>query len=194
MRKLILASSSPYRRQLLDRLGLQYEAISPDIDESHLAGESPVELVQRLALGKAKAIADKHPDALIIGSDQVAVVDNQILTKPGNHEAAVQQLQKAAGKAVIFHTGLCLLDSHNNKHLCKDVIFTVYFRHLSTQQIENYLHREQPYDCAGSFKSEGLGISLFEKMQGDDPNSLIGLPMIQLIHMLEMFGIDVLGD
>lgn len=192
MRELILASSSPYRCQLLDRLGLQYQAISPDIDESHRTGESVSELVTRLALEKAQAIAVNHPDALIIGSDQVALLNDEILTKPGNHATALEQLCKASGKTAVFHTGLCLLDSADQRYLCEDVLFQVSFRHLTEPQIENYLQREQPYNCAGSFKSEGLGIALFEKMQGEDPNSLIGLPLIRLIHMLQAFGVDVL--
>lgn len=193
MRQLILASSSPYRRQLLDKLGLRYQAISPDIDESPQASESASELVMRLALEKAQAIANDYPDALIIGSDQVAMIGEEILSKPGKHETALKQLQKASGNIATFHTGLCLLDSATKKYQCEDVIFKVFFRSLKDRQIENYLEREKPYDCAGSFKSEGLGISLFQKMEGDDPNSLIGLPIIKLIDMLNDFGVDVLA-
>jgi len=193
MRRLILASSSPYRRALLDRLGLPYEALSPDIDESAVPGEAVEQLVQRLALGKARAIAAQHPDALVIGSDQVAYLDGQLLTKPGDHDRAVQQLQQASGKAVVFHTGLCLLDAMSGEALCEDVTYSVHFRVLTAVEIEAYLQRERPYDCAGSFKSEGLGITLFERLEGDDPNSLIGLPLIRLCAMLRQMGVAILG-
>lgn len=193
MRRLILASSSPYRRALLDRLGLDYEAISPDIDESPVAGESVSQLVQRLALCKAQAIASQHPDALVIGSDQVAILDGRLLTKPGDHATATRQLQQASGRTVAFHTGLCLLDAQSGQSLCEDVTYNVHFRNLTAREIDTYLKREQPYDCAGSFKSEGLGIALFERLEGDDPNSLIGLPLIRLMDMLQQMGVEVLA-
>ena len=194
MTQLVLASTSPYRRELLERLGLPFETASPNVDETEVGGETPEQLVERLAESKARAVAKSHPDALIIGSDQVAVLDNQILGKPGNHETAVQQLSNASGKNVLFLTGLCLLNTATGKAQTNVNIFSVKFRQLSASQINNYLQREKPYDCAGSFKSEGLGISLFEKMEGDDPNTLIGLPLITLINMLSAEGVGVLGN
>lgn len=194
MKTLVLASTSPYRRELLERLGIPFETASPDVDETRTDGETPEQLVKRLAESKARAVAEAYPDALIIGSDQVAVLDNKILGKPGNHENAIQQLSNASGKKVLFLTGLCLLNTATDKTQIKVDNFSVEFRQLSTSQIENYLQREKPYDCAGSFKSEGLGISLFKKMEGDDPNALIGLPMITLINMLSVEEIDVLGN
>lgn len=190
--KLILGSSSPFRRELLDRLGLDYECDSPEIDESPLDGETAEQLVVRLAVAKARAVAERHHDALIIGSDQVAVLGEQILGKPGTHDKAVEQLKNASGQFVSFQTGLCLYDSRNDTAQVERVPFAVQFRQLSDSQIENYLQREQPYNCAGSFKSEGLGIALFERMEGDDPNALIGLPLIRLVSMLETAGMQVL--
>ncbi|MBD3669492.1 MAG: septum formation inhibitor Maf [Gammaproteobacteria bacterium] len=192
MRELVLGSSSPFRRQLLDRLGLDYVCDSPDIDESRLEGETPEALVQRLAEAKARAVAHRHPDALIIGSDQVAVLEGEVLGKPGTHEKAVEQLHRASGKEVVFQTGLCLYDARHDNALVERVPYTVVFRNISEDQIENYLRREQPYGCAGSFKSEGLGIALFERMAGEDPNALIGLPLIRLIDLLERAGVSIL--
>lgn len=192
MKNLILGSSSPYRRELLDRLGLHYRCISPNIDETPRADEIPEALVQRLALEKARAVARQAPDALIIGSDQVALLDGVITGKPLGHDKAVAQLRRASGKRVTFLTGLCLLDGASGRHQLEVVPFHVHFRHLTDAMIEHYLRREQPYQCAGSFKSEGLGIALFERLEGDDPNSLIGLPLIRLIRMLEKEGIEVL--
>lgn len=188
-RQLVLASSSPYRRELLDRLGLEYLTVSPAIDETALPGETPDALVERLAEQKARKVAETH-QGLIIGSDQVATVDDDILGKPGNHENAVAQLTRLSGQRVTFHTGLCLLDTAHHEAQVDVVPFTVQFRSLSAEQIERYLQREQPYNCAGSFKSEGLGITLFEKMLGDDPTALIGLPLIRLTAMLAKAGID----
>jgi len=190
--KIVLASTSPFRRELLARLELDFSIASPDVDETRGAEECPQDLVIRLAELKAAAVARNHPAALIIGSDQVAVIDGKILGKPGSHERAREQLAQAAGKRVSFYTGLCLLNSSTQtRQLCCEP-FHVYFRQLSPAAIENYLQREQPYHCAGSFKSEGLGISLFQRMQGDDPNTLIGLPMIRLVDMLHAEGIEVL--
>ncbi len=195
---LILASSSPYRRQLLEKLGLAFNCVSPDIDESALPNEQPRELVTRLAQQKAAAIAElptTPKGALIIASDQVAVLNNDILTKPHTHSKAVEQLSKSAGNRVCFYTSLCLLDTREDAPRPEQLVvdtFTVHFRDLSQAQIEAYLNKEQPYDCAGSFKSEGLGIALFEKLEGEDPNSLVGLPLIQLIALLSNAGIDVL--
>lgn len=193
MSQLVLASTSPFRRELLERLGLPFETAAPDVDESRQGNESPGALVARLAEAKAHACAAQFPDALIIGSDQVAVLDDKILGKPGNHETAVEQLQAASGRQVDFLTGLCLLNTETQKCQVNVVPFSVVFRPLSDEQIENYLQREHPYNCAGSFKSEGLGICLFEKMQGDDPNALIGLPLIELTTMLATEGMDVLA-
>ncbi|MBI1425171.1 MAG: septum formation inhibitor Maf [Gammaproteobacteria bacterium] len=190
--KLVLASTSPYRKALLEKLQLAFDTAAPDIDESALPGENPEQLVARLAEAKAMAIADRYPDALIIGSDQVAVVDGKIVGKPGDHEKAHAQLKRAAGKRVTFLTGLCLHNSLSRRSQVEVVPFSVIFRQLTETQIEHYLQREQPYNCAGSFKSEGLGIALFEKLEGDDPNTLIGLPLIRLIRMLENEGFPVL--
>ena len=191
--KLILASTSPYRKALLERLQVDFACDSPDIDESSLAGESVQDMVVRLAKFKAEAVAGKYPDALIIGSDQSAVLDGEILTKSGNFETAVKQLQKASGKRIVFQTGLCLLNTRTGHSQTACVPYTVVFKSLTQDMIERYLKKEEPYNCAGSFKSEGLGIALFEKFEGEDPNALIGLPLIKLIEMLENEGFDVLG-
>jgi MAF protein len=190
--RLILASTSPFRRQLLEKLGLAFETAAPDIDESPLAGESPQQLVLRLAEQKARAVAAEFADSLIIGSDQVACLDQRILGKPGNHERAREQLQQASGREVEFLTGLCLFNSASGRCQLACEPFRVQFRPLSPAQIEAYLLREKPYNCAGSFKSEALGIALFSRLIGDDPNSLIGLPLIRLVAMLESEGIQVL--
>jgi septum formation protein len=191
--KLILASTSPYRKALLERLQVDFVCDSPDIDESPLAGESVRDMVVRLAKFKAEAVAGKYPDALIIGSDQCAVLDGEILTKSGDFENAVKQLQKASGKRIVFHTGLYLLNTRTGHSQAACVPYTVVFKSLTQDMIEHYLKKEQPYNCAGSFKSEGLGIALFEKFEGDDPNALIGLPLIKLIEMLDNEGFSVLG-
>ena len=190
---LVLGSTSPFRRELLSRLQLDFVTASPDIDESAEPGEQPERLVIRLAASKADAVALTHPHALIIGSDQVATIEGQILGKPGNHAKAVAQLTMAAGKKVTFYTGLCLLNSETKQRQICCETFHVHFRQLDQDGIENYLRREQPYNCAGSFKSEGLGITLFERLEGNDPNSLIGLPLIQLITMLKKAGLDPLA-
>lgn len=190
--KILLASGSIHRRELLKKLGLDFTWQSPDIEETPLQRESPRELVLRLAEAKAKALGASHPHHLIIGSDQVAVLDDDIIGKPHTHEAAHQQLKRFSGTTIKFLTSLCLYNSKTgNIQLTVDDYF-VRFRALSSEQIENYLHREQPYDCAGSFKSEGLGICLFEKIEGKDPNTLVGLPLIELTRMLLNEGIDVL--
>ena len=189
---LVLASTSPFRKALLEKLHIPFETASPDVDESILPGESPEQLVARLSEAKAKAVAKNFTDALIIGSDQVAVVDGQVLTKPGSHEKAVAQLKRASGKRVSFLTGLCLYNCQSKRSQVDVVPFNVIFRTLKDHQIEHYLTKEQPYNCAGSFKSEGLGIALFERLEGDDPNTLIGLPLIRLIRMLECEGYPIL--
>lgn len=191
MLPLILASSSPARRELLNRLGLAYSCVSPDIDETPSPNEKPLELALRLAQHKAQALAAMHPDSLIIGSDQVAVIDGEILNKPASHANAVQHLRRASGKEMVFFTAVCLLNTKKFT-LQKDLVpFSVFFRKLNESQIDNYLQREKPYGCAGAFKAEGLGIALFTKMQGSDPTSLIGLPLIALVRMLENEGVTV---
>lgn len=191
MRRLLLASSSPYRRELLSRLQLTFDCSAPQIDETANIGEPPEHLVRRLASEKAQALAGTHPDHLIIGSDQVAVLEQQILGKPHTFERAKQQLRTCSGKSVSFLTGLALLDSRSGINQVDCVRFTVHFRDLEDHQIERYLHAEQPYDCAGSFKAEGLGISLFRATEGSDVTSLIGLPLIRLVDMLHDAGIDI---
>lgn len=191
---LVLASTSPYRRELLARLGLPFTAVAPRVDETRQPAETPTALVSRLALAKAQAVAVAHPDALIIGSDQVAVLDDLVLGKPGNRATAVGQLERAAGRCVLFQTGLCLLDARSGQVQTVVEPFRVHFRPLTRPQIDAYLDREQPFDCAGSFKSEGLGIALFARLEGDDPNALIGLPLIRLIALLEAAGISPLGS
>jgi MAF protein len=188
---LVLASSSPYRRELLSRLGLAFSYASPDIDESPLPGETVSQLVQRLSRSKAEALAAQNPAALIIGSDQAALLDSTILGKPGNHEAALAQLRAASGRTIEFHTGLCLLNTGSGHCQLTEEVFSVQFRQLDEDEIERYLRAEQPYDCAGSFKAEGLGISLFEGFAGRDPNSLIGLPLIALCGFLRVEGLEL---
>ncbi|MCP4283046.1 MAG: septum formation inhibitor Maf [Gammaproteobacteria bacterium] len=188
---LVLASTSPFRKVLLEKLGITFSTSAPHIDESSLAGESAQRLVTRLSLQKAQAVAESFPTALIIGSDQVACLDEQIIGKSGDRESAIEQLKAASGRRVTFYTGLCLLNAATGRQqtLCEP--FTVHFLSLRQDQIERYLDVEQPYNCAGSFKSEGLGISLFERLEGNDPNTLIGLPLIRLVGMLNAEGILV---
>ncbi|MBH9396191.1 septum formation inhibitor Maf [Pseudomonas aeruginosa] len=191
MPSLILASSSPYRRELLTRLRLPFECASPDIDESHRPGESAEQLVRRLSASKAEALAGRYPQHLIIGSDQVAVLDDNILGKPHTVERAVQQLLDASGRSVTFLTGLALLDSRN-RHMQVDCIpFTVHFRQLDEARIRRYVEAERPLDCAGSFKAEGLGVSLFRATEGEDSSSLVGLPLIRLVDMLLAEGVEI---
>lgn len=188
---LILGSSSVYRRELLQRLRIPFETVSPEIDEAPLHGETPDATALRLAKAKASKIAVTYPDALIIGADQVAVLNGVQLGKPLNHANAFQQLRFMQGKEVIFYTAISLLNSRSNHAQTRVIPFRIKFRRLSDQQILNYLNKEQPYHCAGSAKSEGLGIALIERMTGDDPNALIGLPMIALVEMLTNEGITV---
>jgi septum formation protein len=192
MTQLVLASTSNYRKMLLERLHLAFECESPDVDESPLENETPEELVKRLAEAKARAIAPDYPNALIIGGDQVAVCDDVILGKSGNHEKAVEQLRMVSGNKISFLTALCLLQTLDGSTQVEMVPFHVHFRKLSDEMIENYLAKEPAYDCAGSFKSEGFGITLTEKLEGDDPTALVGLPLIRLTHMLEKAGIQLL--
>ncbi len=189
--QLVLASTSPFRRELLGKLGLPFVTAKPDTDETPLANEAPDDLVARLSLAKAKAVAADHPNALIIGSDQVAFCNGQILGKPGNHARATAQLQLLSGQSVRFFTGLTLLDTRSQRSETVVEPFDVHLRELTLGQIDNYLSREEPYHCAGAFKSEGLGIALFRRLEGNDPNALIGLPLIQLVSLLEKFGVKV---
>lgn len=191
-RKLILGSTSPYRRELLARLRIPFDVAAPDVDETALAHETPIALAQRLALAKARAVAAQFPGCVVIGSDQVAELDGQPLGKPGTHDRAVAQLQWMSGKTVIFHTAVavvCLESGFAQADLAK---ISVRFRDLTESEIENYLHAETPYDCAGSAKSEGLGIALLEAIDNDDPTALVGLPLIRTCSLLRAAGIRLL--
>jgi septum formation protein len=192
MQTLILASSSIYRRELLERLQLPFTVICPDVDETPMPEERPEQTALRLAEEKARKIALAHPDALIIGCDQVATLDGQQLGKPLTHDNAVKQLQLMRGRSVTFHSALCLHNAASGSMQAEVVPYEVRFRDLTDTQIECYLLKEQPYHCAGSAKSEGLGIALIEWMRGDDPNALIGLPLIALIGMLRNEGVPVI--
>lgn len=194
MSRILLASSSPHRKSLLERLGLPFETVSPNVDETPFPGEAAGDLVTRLALLKARAAGDAHPRALIVGSDQCALRDGAILGKPGDFDAALEQLSGNAGHTVTFHTGLCLLNTANGETQIDDIPTTVRFRALSRDQITAYLRREQPYQCAGSFMSERLGIALVEQIEGPDPTALIGLPLIRLVSMLMQAGLSPLSN
>jgi septum formation protein len=192
-RALILGSTSRYRRELLARLRVPFDVVSPDVDETPRPNEAPHALATRLALAKAKAVAALHPDAVVIGSDQVADLNGEPLGKPGTHERAVLQLQRMRGQTVIFQTAvsvLCLASGFEQTELAQ---IKVSFRDLSDAEIEAYLRAEEPYDCAGSAKSEGLGIALLDAIDNDDPTALIGLPMIRTARLLRAAGIDLLG-
>ena len=191
MQTLILASTSTYRRELLKKLHVDFITCSSAIDESPQAHEQPGDLALRLSISKAQAAAKTYSNHWLIGSDQVAACENNLLGKPGNPETAFQQLKAQSGKRVSFYTAVCLLDSATGKYIADIDICHVHFRTLSDQQIQRYLALEQPYDCAGSFKSEGYGITLFNKIEGDDPNALIGLPLIKLIKLLDQFGLAI---
>ncbi|MCL7941135.1 Maf family nucleotide pyrophosphatase [Halomonas sp. ATCH28] len=193
MPRLILASGSPWRRQLLDRLGIPYAWESPDIDETPRPGEDPEALVHRLALTKAERLAERFPAHLIVGSDQVALFDGEVLGKPGDEATARANLARFSGRRVRFLTGLALLDSGHGRHRVCHETYDVVFRRLSEGEIARYVERERPLDSAGSFRMEGLGIALFEKLEGDDPNTLVGLPLIRLCEMLREAGLDPLG-
>lgn len=192
-RPLVLASTSPYRRALLERLGYPFLTASPGLAEVPEEGESAARMVIRLAEAKARALASRYPGAVIIGSDQMAVLDGVAFGKPGTPERAERQLREASGRRVDFLTGLCVLDAASGAAATACEPYSVHFRALSEAEISNYVRRERPHDCAGSFKSEGLGIALFERMEGSDPTALIGLPLIRLTHLLRRFGIDVLA-
>ncbi len=191
--QLILASTSRYRAELLERLGVHFSAAAPDVDETPQPHESPAELVERLATAKAQAVAAHASNALVIGSDQVAVLDAQILGKPGTVPRAVEQLSALSGREVRFLTGLALVNTTTRRTRCLHVETPVRFRELTQAQIVDYVRREQPLDCAGAFKSEGLGIALFTHIGGDDPSALIGLPLIELCSLLAEEGYEVLG-
>lgn len=191
MTELVLASTSPYRRTLLDKLGLGFLTVAPDVDEAIAPGETPHSLVSRLAEAKARQVGAQFADALVVGSDQVACIDGEILGKPGNRDNAIAQLNRASGRAVEFHTGLCLLNTRSGTTQIDVECFTVRFRTLTGGQVARYIDREQPFNCAGSFKSEGYGITLFEGLDGRDPNTLIGLPLIRLVEMLGQEGIEL---
>jgi len=189
---LILASSSIYRRELLTHLQIPFTCISPDVDETILPGEQPQETALRLAQVKAKKVGVSHSDALIIGCDQVATLDGMQLGKPLNHDNATKQLRMMRGREVTFHSALCLYNPAKQSMQAEVVPYVVQFRNLSDAQIESYLVKEQPYHCAGSAKSEGLGIAIIERMIGEDPNALIGLPLIKLVSMLQNEGVNVI--
>jgi septum formation protein len=189
--RLVLASTSPYRRELLARLRLPFEVAPPGVDEAALPGESAGDTALRLAQAKARAVAPKFPRALVIGSDQVASMDGERLGKPGTHERAVAQLRAMRGKTVLFHTALALLNTASGAVQTADVPTEVRFRDYGESEIERYLEMERPYDCAGSAKIEGLGIVLVERVSGDDPSALIGLPLVRLAAMLRNEGVTL---
>lgn len=192
MQDIILASSSPHRRAILDKIHLTYHSISPKIDEKSQGTETAEQLVLRLCLAKAQKVASQNPNSLVIGADQVALLGDIMLGKPLNTQRAEQQLTDCSGKKVSFYNGVCLYDSSDLSYQLECVIFNVYFRVLSSAEIKSYIALEKPLDCAGSFKAEGLGISLFEKLEGDDFNALIGLPVIRLLAMLREKGVSPL--
>lgn len=187
--KLVLASTSPFRRELLQRLGIPFSVADPGVDETPLPDETPVQTSERLALAKAQAVRDAHPAALIIGSDQVAYAEGRVFGKPGNRERAIDQLRALQGRSVVFHTALCLFNSASGRAQYSGVPVEVRFRSLDDAEIARYLDREPAYNCAGSARYEGLGISLLEYLRGDDPNALIGLPLIALCRMLRNEGV-----
>ena len=195
--RLILASSSAYRRELLGRLGLPFEAIAPELDETPLAGETPQATALRLARAKAQAVARLHPGALVIGSDQVATLDGLQIGKPGDHARALAQLQLMRGREVVFHTALCLWDGRiadpEQAAQVENVQVRVAFRDLPDHELDAYLRIEQPYDCAGSAKNEGLGIALLDRIESNDPTALTGLPLIALTGMLRKAGVHFFG-
>ena len=189
--RLILASTSPYRQELLRKLGLPFESLPPEIDESNLPNEPAHELATRLAREKSLAIARQCNDGWVIGSDQVAVLDNRIIGKPGSRDAAISQLLQSSGRTVEFHTAVCVTQANTLISRGLIDVCRVTFRPLDRERIERYIDVDQPYDCAGSFKSEGLGIAMLERIEGNDPNALVGLPLIHLISLLDSFGIRI---
>ncbi|WP_272868048.1 Maf family nucleotide pyrophosphatase [Caldimonas tepidiphila] len=192
-RPLILGSTSPYRRELLQRLRLPFDVLAPQVDETPLPGEAPAALATRLALAKARAVAAQRPDAVVIGSDQVADLDGQPIGKPGTHERAVAQLRQMSGHSVVFQTGVAVVCATSGFEQAALVPVTVRFRALGDDEIEHYLRAERPYDCAGSAKAEGLGIALLEAIESDDPTALIGLPLIRTCALLRAAGVPLLS-
>jgi septum formation protein len=190
--QLVLASTSRYRRALLERLGIPFLVADPGIGEARLAGEAPESMARRLAEAKARAVASAFRDALIIGSDQVAVSNGEMIGKPGTRENAVRQLRAMSGQAAVFHTAVCVHSTADGSSRVRVVPYRVVFRELDDGAIDRYLAREQPYDCTGSAKAEGLGIALIAKMEGEDPSALIGLPLIALVDLLGEQGLNVL--
>ncbi len=191
--KIVLASSSPYRKKLLERLRLNFDVVAPDVDESPNSDEDPEALVKRLAVAKARAVATRVENALIIGADQVAVnAIGDVIGKPESHEHAVEQLRQASANWTTLYTGVALLNNQSEQIQCDAVPIKVLFRELTENEIENYLRTEQPYDCTGSVKVEGLGIALLSRLEGDDPSAIIGLPLIRLVQMLKNEGIEIL--
>jgi MAF protein len=189
---LVLASTSPYRRELLERLGLPFSAVPPTVDEARLPGEPGPVLAARLAEAKARTVAARYPEAIVIGSDQVAMCEDEVFGKPGDHDTAVRQLERLSGREVVFHTAVCAHHAGSDRTGVRVVPYRVKFRRLERDVIERYLERERPYDCAASAKAEGLGIALIEQMQGEDPTALMGLPLIALVDLLREQGVEVI--
>jgi 7-methyl-GTP pyrophosphatase len=189
---IVLASGSPFRKVVLKKLQLEFTTAVPDVDESPLPNETAKALAARLSLAKARALATRYPEHVIIGSDQVAMHGVKQLMKPDNRENAIEQLRCVSGSSVYFYTGVCVLDARNNEYLSEVDTSIVHFRRLTERQIEHYVDLDRPFQCAGGFKAESLGIALLERIEGDDPNALIGLPLIRLIRMLEAFGITII--
>lgn len=192
-RPLILASTSVTRRELLSRLGIAFEILSPDVDEEPAPGEDGVALARRLALAKARRIAAERPESLVIGSDQVGLLGDTLIGKPGGHEAAIRQLQAASGQIMTFVSAVCLLDAPSGRYQLESVTTTLRFRRLDRERIEDYLRRDKPYQCAGAFKSESLGVALIDAMESEDPTAILGMPLIRLTAMLENEGVRVLA-
>jgi septum formation protein len=194
MPSLVLASTSRYRRELLQRLRLPFDVVSPEVDETPQAGEAPAALALRLALAKARVVASQRPDSVVIGSDQVADLDGLAVGKPGTHELAVQQLTSMSGRAVVFQTAVAVVHAAGSFERALLAPVTVRFRTLTAVEIEHYLRTEQPYDCAGSAKSETLGIALLEAIESDDPTALVGLPLMRTCALLREAGVDPLAS
>ena len=193
-RPLVLGSTSRYRRELLQRLQIPFDVVAPDVDESPLPGEAPREIAERLALVKARAVARAFPHAVVIGADQVADLNGLPLGKPGTHERAIAQLRQMRGQTVVFQTAVAVVCMESGFEQSSLAAVRVRFRHLTDGEIENYLHAEQPYDCAGSARSEGLGIALLESIDSDDPTALVGLPLIRTCKMIQAAGVALLAD
>jgi septum formation protein len=189
--RLVLASTSPYRRQLLERLGVRFTVAAPDVDESPLAGEVPIDLVNRLARAKADVIARRHPNSVVIGSDQIALFGKEVIGKPGNPDRCIEQLKRLSGQRLVFHTAVHVIHTDTGSNESHLDVTTVYFRKLTDQEIERYVARERPVNCAGGFKAESLGIALFDRIESNDPTALIGLPLIWLSGALRRAGFSL---